>query len=304
MKASAHRFGFIALAGAPNVGKSTMINRLVGAKVSIISRKPQTTRHRILGIKTREDAQLVFVDTPGLHSAQNKNLNRMLNRTAINSLSNVDIIVFMIDHRGWKPDLVNALKKVTLSQAIEKQIPLILVINKMDRFQDKTRLLPLIQQSSELYNFLEIVPISARKMHDTEDFLSLLIKHLPVAPAGFPSDQITDRDNRFMVAELVREQTFLLLGNELPYESAIEVTRFEHSDPEFWNIDMTIWVGKASQKSIVIGNRGSRLKAIGESSRKQIEHAFETRVRLNLWVKQRKGWRDNNNMLESLGYCE
>lgn len=304
MKASAHRFGFIALAGAPNVGKSTMINRLVGAKVSIISRKPQTTRHRILGIKTREDAQLVFVDTPGLHSAQNKNLNRMLNRTAINSLSNVDIIVFMIDHRGWKPDLVNALKKVTLSQAIEKQIPLILVINKMDRFQDKTRLLPLIQQSSELYNFLEIVPISARKMHDTEDFLSLLIKHLPVAPAGFPSDQITDRDNRFMVAELVREQTFLLLGNELPYESAIEVTRFENSDPEFWNIDMTIWVGKASQKSIVIGNRGSRLKAIGESSRKQIEHAFETRVRLNLWVKQRKGWRDNNNMLESLGYCE
>lgn len=304
MKASAHRFGFIALAGAPNVGKSTLINRLVGAKVSIISRKPQTTRHRILGIKTREDAQLVFVDTPGLHSAQNKNLNRMLNRTAINSLSNVDIIVFMIDHRGWKPDLVNALKKVTLSQAIEKQIPLILVINKMDRFQDKTRLLPLIQQSSELYNFLEIVPISARKMHDTEDFLSLLIKHLPVAPAGFPSDQITDRDNRFMVAELVREQTFLLLGNELPYESAIEVTRFEHSDPEFWNIDMTIWVGKASQKSIVIGNRGSRLKAIGESSRKQIEHAFETRVRLNLWVKQRKGWRDNNSMLESLGYCE
>ena len=294
-----HRFGFITLAGPPNVGKSTLINKLVGTKVSIVSRRPQTTRHRILGIRTLGHAQLVFVDTPGLHDDERKNLNRMINRTAINSLADIDLVLFLIDHRGWNRSQVSALKKVQ-----ERGAPIMLVINKIDTLKDKGKLLPLIEQSSKLHEFIEIVPLSALRMQDVGGFLNLLVKHLPEGPVGFPEGQLSGQGDRFMASELVREQTFRLLGKELPYESAVEVIRFDDKDPDFWIIDMTIWVEKAGQKSIVIGKGGAQLKTIGERSRQQMEKIFDTRIRLNLWVKQRKGWADNALMLRTLGYAE
>ena len=295
----AHRFGFVTIAGPPNAGKSTLINRLVGHKISITSRRPQTTRHRILGIRTRPDAQVVFVDTPGLHHDAGKRLNRMINRTAINSLSGIDLVVFMIDHRGWTPSIVSAFQKVR-----ERNVPILLVINKIDELKDKTRLLPLIKESSELYDFVEIIPLSAKKMVDENVFLDTLISHLPHGPAGFPADQVSDRSDRFIASELVREQTFHLLGNELPYESAVEVTRFDQEDPNYWKIDMIIWVDKPSQKSIVIGKHGVRLKTIGTRARVEMEKLFNVRIYLNLWVKHRKGWADNAKIVHSLGYGE
>ena len=294
-----HRFGFITLAGPPNAGKSTLINKLVGSKISIVSRRPQTTRHRILGVRTEPHAQLVFVDTPGLHTDEKKNLNKLINRTAINSLTDVDLVIFMIDHRGWTPVLKGALKQV-----IDRRVPILLVINKIDTLKDKKKLLPLIDESSKLHSFVEVVPLSALKMDETDWFVDILVKHLPENSPGFPAEQISDRGDRFMISELVREQTFQLLGNELPYESAVEVTRFDRDDPEFWEIDATIWVEKDSQKSIVIGKGGQQLKMIGQLARRQIEKEFDIRVRLNLWVKRRKGWADNTNMLRSLGYAE
>ncbi len=294
-----HRFGFITFAGPPNAGKSTLINLLVGRKISITSRRPQTTRHRVLGIKTLPDAQLVFVDTPGLHHDEKKSLNRMINRTAINSLIDVDLVVFMIDHRGWTPAIVKSLRQV-----ISRGVPVMLAINKIDTLKNKSRLLPLIHESTNLHDFVEIVPISARKMEDTSDFLNTLISHLPEGPPGFPAEQLSDRSDRFIASELVREQTFHLLGEELPYESAVEVTRFDQSDPDYWKIDMVIWVDKESQKSIVIGKQGARLKIIGTRARSAMEKTFGTRIYLNLWVKHRKGWADNASIVKSLGYGE
>jgi len=294
-----HRFGFVTVAGPPNAGKSTLINRLVGQKISITSRRPQTTRHRILGIKTLTKAQIVFVDTPGLHHDESKRLNKMINRTAINSLSEVDLIVFMIDHRGWSPATVKSFQQIR-----NRDVPVVLVINKIDTLKDKSRLLPLIKESSEIYDFVEIVPLSAKKFENKDEFINTLISHLPEGPPGFPADQISDRSERFIASELVREQTFHTLGEELPYESAVEVTRFDQEDSDFWKIDMTIWVDKPSQKSIVIGKQGVRLKTIGTRARMEMEKIFGVRIYLNLWVKHRKGWADNAAMVKSLGYGE
>ena len=299
MVADTHRFGFVTLAGPPNAGKSTLINRLVGHKISITSKRPQTTRHRILGIKSRPDAQVVFVDTPGLHHDEGRRLNRMINRTAINSLSEIDLVVFMIDHRGWIPSIVSSFQLVQ-----SRGVPILLVINKIDELKDKTRLLPLIKESSEMYDFVEIIPLSAKKMVDEEAFMDTLVSHLPEGQAGFPEDQISDRSEKFIASELVREQTFHLLGDELPYESAVEVTRFDQEDPHYWKIDMIIWVDKPSQKSIVIGKQGVRLKSIGTRARVEMEKLFNVRIYLNLWVKHRKGWADNANIVRSLGYGE
>ena len=298
-----HRFGFVALAGPPNAGKSTLINRLVGEKVSIVSRRPQTTRHRVLGIRSEDHYQAVFVDTPGLHHDQKKNLNKMINRTALASVTDVDLVLFLIDHHGWNPSSEKALRQVARSET-----PIILVINKVDTLKDRTRLLPLIQRSSELHDFAEIIPLSALRLESDQtmrhDFLQTLVRYLPEGPPGFPADQVSDRSVRFQAAELVREQTFLMLGKELPYESAVEVTRFDDSDDALWEIDMIIWVEKPGQKAIVIGKGGKQLGAIGTKARLAMEKAFDVRVRLNLWVKQRQGWADNASMLRALGYGE
>lgn len=299
--AEPHRFGIVALSGPPNAGKSTLLNRIVGRKISIISRRPQTTRHRILGIRTLANAQLVFVDTPGLHRNQPRGLNRVLNRTTLTSLSEVDLILFMIDYRGWSGEL-----EKLFSQVADKDTPVILLINKIDRLRERERLLPLIEQSTHIHPFREIVPISARKMTeaDAAALLATITAALPQGAPGFPADQHTNRSQRFFAAELVREQTFRLLGRELPYASAVEIAEFQYDDKRLLRVEAIIWVEKAGQKNIVIGRGGQQLKTIGERARKQMEKAFDARVYLNLWVKVRKGWADNAAMLRSLGYVE
>ena len=294
-----HRFGVIALAGPPNAGKSTLLNRLVGEKISIISRRPQTTRHRILGIKTLPHAQLVFVDTPGLHRDRSRPLNRAANRTALRSMEDADLIMFMIDIRGWNPETEKLFEQVA-----NKKTPVILLINKTDRLTDQKRLLPLIKQSSEMHDFSEIIPISALKQKSLDAFLETLINALPQGAPGFPADQRTDRSQRFFASELVREQTLKQLGHELPSQSAVEVTKFEYIDDKLLRVAVTIWVERASQKSIVIGQGGRQLKAIGMRARKQMERAFGARVYLDLWVKVKKGWASSAVMLKQLGYME
>ena len=300
----AHRFGVVALVGAPNVGKSTLINTLIGEKISIMSRRPQTTRHRILGIKTLPDAQLVFVDTPGLHRDQHKGLNRVINRTALSSVADADVVAFMIDHRGWRDDSEAMLRRAVGGS----EAPVVLIINKIDRLNVREKLLPLIKQSAQIFSFADIVPLCARKKNAGDELLPVLIKKLPEGAAGFPTEQRTDKSARFFAAELVREQTYKLLGNELPYQSAVEVSEFvsaddEEDDPRL-QISAVIWVAKASQKKIIIGRGGQLLKTIGERARKQMQKTFDARVRLDLHVKVRANWSDNAEMLRALGYAE
>ena len=299
--AEPHRFGVVALSGPPNAGKSTLLNRIIGEKISIMSRRPQTTRHRILGIKTLANAQLVFVDTPGLQRNPPKRLNRAINRTALNSLSDVDLILFMIDCRGWTPELEKLFALVA-----DKNTPVILLINKIDLLSDRARLLPLMKRSAQIHAFKEIIPLSARKLTGSDALLKVITAALPEGAPGFPADQHTDRSQRFLASELVREQTLRLLGRELPYASAVEVTQFQYGgdDDRLLSVAVIIWVEKASQKAIVIGRGGRQLKAIGQNARKQMERAFDTRVYLDLWVKVKKGWADNAAMLRALGYME
>ncbi len=297
--ASGHRFGFAALAGAPNVGKSTLLNSLVGKKISIISRRPQTTRHRILGVKTSAESQIVFVDTPGLHNDQRKSLNKVINRTALSSMCDVDVILFMIDYKGWTAELRRICR-----QAQSKTTPVILLINKIDRLKDKTRLLPLIEASRQVHDFIEIMPVSALRPDDLDGFVKTVSSHLPEGPPGFPDDQVTDRPEPFLAAELVREQIFESLGQELPYSIAVEATRFETGEKDVLHIDVIIWVEKSGQKSIVIGKNGKQLKHIGMQARKQMEDSFDKKVFLSLWVKVKKGWADRAALLHSLGYTE
>ncbi len=279
-----HKFGFAALIGPPNAGKSTLLNQIVGQKISIISRRPQTTWHRILGITTTRDYQIAFVDTPGLHDNQHKHLNKLINRTAITSLVDVDIILFMIDHRGWNEDLIRI-----FSHAKSRDVPVILIINKIDRLKDKSRLLPIMQESMQIHDFKEIVPLSALRLADKEGFLALVAGYLPDGPRGFPEGQITDQSDRFIAAELIREQIFIKLREELPYAITTEVVRFEVNTRDILCIDAIVWAEKDSQKSIIIGKDGKQLKEIGTHARRQIEKVIAHRVFLNLWVRVRKG---------------
>jgi len=296
---SEHRFGHVALAGIPNVGKSTLLNSLLQKKISIISRRPQTTRHRILGILSGEHYQIAFVDIPGIEPSPKGGLDRVIRRTAINALSDVDLILFMIDQRGWSKATRKALDDVC---CINESI--LLVINKVDRFADKAEVLPLIEQSRHLHEFSEIIPIQATRLSSPDDFCIKLAPYLPPGTAGFPGDMATDRTREFQASELVREQAYLLLGQELPYSISIETTRFETNKQDVINIDATIWVEKNSQKSIVIGNHGNMLKRIGTGARLQMEAAFSQRIYLSLWVKVKKSWPDRDAQLMQFGYME
>lgn len=295
------RFGFVALVGPPNAGKSTLMNHMIGSKIAITSRKPQTTRHRILGIKTTEEAQVVFVDTPGIHDAGKRKLNKVINKTAINSLEDVDIILFMTDDRGW-----NAEVELAFAALGKPKAPVYLLINKVDRLKDKKELLPLIEEAQHRYDFAQIIPLSAMQSRDTDRLWETLLKNLPSDGMGygFPADQLTDKSPRFLASELVREQLFRQLGQELPYSTAVEVMRFEEEDEEFLSMDMTIWVDRDGQKGIIVGKKGAKLKEIGTRARLEIQKLFAKRVHLTLWVKVRKGWADNARMLKSLGYTE
>ncbi len=301
----AYKFGFVTIVGKPNAGKSTLMNQIIGQKISITSHRPQTTRHRILGIHTDEHQQVVFVDTPGIHSvtkkSNRKTINRVINKTAIASIDGVDVVCFMITATGWTEadkHVLNALKEVSA--------PIVLVINKVDMLKSINDVLPLISESSQMANFADIVPVCAMgrmKGGNIDRLMEVISAYLPEAEAGFDEDQITDRSYRFLVSELVREQLFRRLGDELPYATAVEVTQFEMLDDKA-QISADIWVERDSHKAMVIGKRGEALKAIGTSARLNCETLLERKVFLELFVKVRSGWSDNARDLFSLGYDE
>lgn len=292
------RCGYVALVGRPNVGKSTLLNHILGQKISITSRKPQTTRHRILGIKTEAGTQTIYVDTPGIHSDQPRAINRQMNRTATSVLQDVDVVVLLIDKLRWSAE-----DDLVLSHLAQVRAPVILAINKVDQLDDKEALLPFIEESSARYAFKDIVPISALKGSNLDTLESLIGNLLPAAEYFFPEDQITDRNLRFIAAELIREKIMRQLGEELPYATAVEIEQFSQQD-EVFHIDATILVERAGQKGIVIGKGGERLKKIGSDARQDMEKTFDSKVMLNLWVKVRSGWSDDERALQSLGYSD
>jgi GTPase len=288
--------GLATLAGRPNVGKSTLLNRLVGEKLSITSRRAQTTRDRTLGIRTLPDAQLVFVDTPGLHAAEGRPLNRYMNRIARSSLQGIDCIVLVITADGWHDGDQYALEQVaSLAQ------PVILAVNMIDRLDDRAQLLPLIEESGRKMNFAAIVPLSARRGDNVDALEREIVRLLPEQPPMFPADQITDRSERFLAAELVREQIFRGFGQEIPYASAVKIDQFKRARGKL-NVAATIFVEKEGQKAILIGARGERLKQVGTQARLAMEKLFGARVHLSLWVKVREGWADDARSLKSFGY--
>jgi len=293
---SAHRCGIVTLLGRPNVGKSTLINRLVGQKIAITSRRPQTTRFRVLGIVNRPGVQYIFVDTPGLHTTGGRALNRVMQRTAQGSLEGVDAVFLLITATGW-----HETDRVALNQVRGLDVPVVLVINKIDQLKTRERVLPVIEDSRQRMEFAAIVPISARTGENVEELLAVVAPMLPESPAGFPADQVTDRSERFMAGELIREQLFRLLGQELPYASAVEITRYDGRS-RVVQIDANIWVDRDGQKAIVIGDGGRRIKQIGTVARKAIEELIGRRVHLDLRVKTRSGWTDDVSALHTLGY--
>ncbi|MCG6976376.1 MAG: GTPase Era [Acidiferrobacterales bacterium] len=292
------RSGLITIIGRPNVGKSTLLNRLVGQKVSITSRRPQTTRHRIMGVANKPTAQLVYVDTPGLHLGKGKMINRFMNRAATGALQGVDCIAMVITAKGWQEADERVLEAVS-----RQEQPVVLVINKMDLLKRREDLLPLLEQSKMRMEFAEIIPVSATDGTNMEQLEKVLTKLLPEQPPLFPEDQLTDRSERFMAAEFVREQIFRSLGQEVPYSVAVEIERFK-KEKKILHINALIWVEKSGQKAILIGKGGDRLKQIGTAARKEMEVFFGSKVNLVLWVKVREGWSDSEKAVRSLGYAD
>ncbi|MDB6061088.1 MAG: GTP-binding protein Era [Verrucomicrobiaceae bacterium] len=292
------RCGYVALVGRPNVGKSTLLNHLLGQKISITSRKPQTTRHRVLGIKTEGDVQIIYVDTPGLHRIEPRAINRLMNQTASQALLDVDVVVFVIDRLRWTEEDEWVLEKL---QAVKN--PVILALNKIDLLENKEELLPALKKFSEKYPFAEIFPLSALRGHNLDGLEKAITKLLPHNPHFFAEDQITDRSQRFLAAEMVREKVMRQLGEELPYEITVEVESFKLLG-RMVEIHALILVEREGQKKIVIGNGGERIKLIGEEARKDMEKMFESKVMLKLWVKVKAGWSDDERALRSLGYTD
>ncbi|WP_229144181.1 GTPase Era [Alcanivorax sp. 1008] len=290
------RCGMVAIVGRPNVGKSTLMNHLLGQKVSITSRKPQTTRHRIHGILTRDDYQIIFADTPGIHSGEERALNRYMNQAALSALGGVDVVCFMVDGMKWTPADEHVLKLLPTDGT-----PVILLINKVDKLDDKEVLLPHIQQLCAERHFDEVIPVSALQGHNLDALEQALAKRLPEAPFWFEEDQITDRSVRFMVAEIIREKVVRQLGDEVPHQVTVEIEMWQDG-PKVTEIAACILVERPGQKRILIGAGGERIKSIGTQARIDIERLVERKVMLNLWVKVRSGWSDDLRALRSLGY--
>ena len=292
------RCGYITIVGRPNVGKSTLLNHLLHQKISITSRKPQTTRHRILGINSDEHHQCLFVDTPGLNAQFNKALNKVMNDTVLNVIKDVDLVLFVVERFIW-----NEADQYVLDALANAKVPVLLIINKIDLVQDKTELLPHIAELAKKREFAEIVPVSALGGHNLETIDNLVKALLPEGPFLFPEDQVTDRSSRFLAAELIREKVTRQLGDELPYEVTVEIEKFERVK-SVMHIHGLILVDKKGQKRIVIGKDGERLKQIGSSAREDMETSFDSKVMLNLWVKVKSGWADDERALQSLGYVD
>ncbi|WP_337841775.1 GTPase Era [Rheinheimera sp.] len=290
--------GLVAIVGRPNVGKSTLLNQLVGQKVSITSKKPQTTRHRIIGIDTKDNYQTVYVDTPGLHSDEKRAINRLMNKAAASSILDVELVIFVVDGSKWTDD-----DQMVLNRLIAAQKPVILVVNKVDQFKDKEELLPHLQWLGTQLSFKEIIPVSAQKGTNVDRLRTLVQSSLPPCEFFFPEDYITDRSSRFMASEIVREKLMRFLGDELPYSVTVEIERFKWEEKHY-HIAALVLVERDSQKRMVIGNKGERLKTIGTEARKDMEALFEQPVFLQIWVKVKSGWADDERALRSLGYGE
>ena len=289
------RTGYLAVIGRPNVGKSTLTNRLVGAKISITSKKAQTTRHRIHGILTSDDAQFIFVDTPGFQMTHKNALNRLMNRSVTSSFADVDVILLVVEAGNWGSGEAEILRM------LPDETPVLLVINKIDRLADKAELLPFIQKLSALHGFAEILPVSAEKGLGTDALLAAARAYLPEGPAVFDADDITDRNERFLASEILREKLFRNLGEELPYGIAVEIEKFEQ-EGNLRRIHAAVIVDKSGHKPIVIGKGGERLKRISTDARKEMETLFGGKVWLETWVKVKGGWADDERALKSLGY--
>ena len=296
MATELRRCGYVAIVGRPNVGKSTLLNYLLGQKISITSRKPQTTRHRVLGIKTEGNHQIIFVDTPGLHKAEEKAINRYMNRAATSALGDVDVVLFVVDRTAWteEDDLV-------LARVLQSGRPTLLVVNKVDLLQDKSQLLPHLQALAAKAPFAAIVPVSALRRQNLADLEQEILRLLPESDHFFPEEQITDRSQRFLAAEIVREKIMRQLGDELPYAVTVEIEAFSR-EGDVLHISAVIFVERKGQKKILIGEGGSRLRSIGTDARRDMEALFDSRVMLRLWVKVKSGWSDDERALRSLGY--
>ncbi|MBI3561353.1 MAG: GTPase Era [Gammaproteobacteria bacterium] len=290
------RCGHIALIGRPNVGKSTLLNHLIGQKISITARKPQTTRHRVLGIKTTPQCQYVYVDTPGIHHGESRALHRYLNRAARSILPDMQVIVFVIEALKWTDEddlVIAALQSITA--------PVIAVINKIDRITDKSKLLPILEQISQRRQFAALVPISALKSQHLEQLQTAILNYLPKSPPLFPDDALTDKSSRFVATEFIREKLIRNLAAELPYATSVEIEQFDDTE-KLLRIHATIWVERDTQKAIVIGKDGATLKRIGQQARIDLEHFFAKKVFIQTWVKVKSGWSDDERALQQLGY--
>lgn len=293
------RCGYVALVGRPNVGKSTLLNKILGQKLSITSKKPQTTRHQILGIYTEEATQILFMDTPGLHLAEgkrDKQLNHLLNQTATQAVQDVDVAVFVIDRTRWHEE-----DQLVLNQLQKANKPVIAVINKIDKLDAKTELLPFLQELATRYNFAALIPMSAKHGQQLPQLLDEITQLLPESDHFYSEDQLTDRSSRFLAAELVREQLMRHLGEEVPYSLTVEIESYKQQGKTL-HIHALIWVEREGQKKILIGNKGEKMKLIGTNARLAMQEAFDTKIMLNLWVKVKSNWADSPNALKSLGY--
>lgn len=291
-----YRAGTIAVIGRPNVGKSTLVNALVGAKISIVSPKAQTTRHRLLGIATFPEGQLMLVDTPGIHGRQTRAMNRYMNRAARGAVSDVDAALLVIEAGRWTED-----DALAMSALKESKLPCVLVVNKVDKVVDKNSLLPFIAKISTEYEFTSVHPLSALKNKGTDALMKTLIGLMPESDAHYAEDEITDKSEKFLAGELVREQLMTRLGEELPYSTTVEIEKFEE-DGQLLRISAVIWVERESQKPIVIGNAGERMKAISTSARIGMEKLFGHKVFLETWCRVREGWSDDESALRRFGY--
>jgi GTP-binding protein Era len=291
--------GYVAIVGRPNVGKSTLLNHLVGQKISITSRKPQTTRHRMLGIYTKDELQVVFVDTPGLHLDEKRAINRLMNRAASSSLTDVDLVIFLVDATIWNDDDAMVLEKIKHCKS-----PVIMLVNKVDKIIDKSSLLPHLDWLSKQYDFDAIYPASALKGTNIDELHKKIAQSMPNCEFIYPEDYVTDRSMRFLAAEAVREKLIRQLGNELPYSMTVEIEKFETDAKGIKHISAVIFVERDGQKRIVIGKSGSRLKLVGKDARLDLEKLYDCKVFLQLWVKVKDGWADDEKALKSLGFDE
>lgn len=288
--------GFIAVIGRPNVGKSTLVNELIGQKLSITSHRPQTTRHRIHAIDTSDNYQMVFVDTPGIHMGNKKAINSYMNRAASSSIKDVDMILWLVETGKWTKEDSRVLEHVS-----QVEVPVILCINKIDKLKTAQEVLPFLEKIGQKYQPTDMFPLSAFKKNDTKALRELILKYLPEQEMIFDPDFITDRSEKFIVAEFIREKLMRHLEDELPYDITVEIEQYE-LDGKMQRISARILVDKASQKNIVIGNKGEMLKIIGTEARKSIEGFLDRKVFLKLWVKVSTGWSDDKRALASLGY--